>query len=150
MSKAMMEKVMVAASRDLEGTGTVICGTRYGNVMASRGSVIPLFLDQVLRGGQISVTDPTMTRFMIRGREERARAEDLDRYFRVPSDARDLNYAEFTDAGETALTAALHDDDYNSSNTTRLDAAGMKALLLELDIMRDAMAGARVVAEELN
>ncbi|KPF48698.1 UDP-glucose 4-epimerase [beta proteobacterium AAP121] len=65
ISKAMMEKVMVAVSRNLEGTGTVICGTRYGNVMASRGSVIPLFVDQVLRGQPITVTDPAMTRFMM-------------------------------------------------------------------------------------
>ena len=65
ISKAMMEKVMVAASRNLEGTGTVICGTRYGNVMASRGSVIPLFVDQVLAGKPITVTDPSMTRFMM-------------------------------------------------------------------------------------
>lgn len=65
ISKAMMEKVMVAVSRNLEGTGTVICGTRYGNVMASRGSVIPLFVDQVLNGQPITVTDPAMTRFMM-------------------------------------------------------------------------------------
>ena len=65
ISKAMMEKVMVAASRNLEGTGTVICGTRYGNVMASRGSVIPLFVDQVFAGKPITITDPTMTRFMM-------------------------------------------------------------------------------------
>ncbi len=65
ISKAMMEKVMVATSRNLEGTGTVICGTRYGNVMASRGSVIPLFVDQVLSGRPITVTDPQMTRFMM-------------------------------------------------------------------------------------
>ena len=65
ISKAMMEKVMVAASRNLEGTNTVICGTRYGNVMASRGSVIPLFVDQVLAGKPITVTDPSMTRFMM-------------------------------------------------------------------------------------
>ncbi|WP_454722548.1 MULTISPECIES: polysaccharide biosynthesis protein [Cupriavidus] len=65
ISKAMMEKVMVAASRNLEGTGTVICGTRYGNVMASRGSVIPLFVDQIFAGKPITVTDPTMTRFMM-------------------------------------------------------------------------------------
>lgn len=56
---------MVAASRNLEGTGTVICGTRYGNVMASRGSVIPLFVDQVFAGKPITITDPTMTRFMM-------------------------------------------------------------------------------------
>jgi UDP-glucose 4-epimerase len=65
ISKAMMEKVMVATSRNLEGAGTVICGTRYGNVMASRGSVIPLFVDQVRSGRPITITDPTMTRFMM-------------------------------------------------------------------------------------
>lgn len=65
ISKAMMEKVMVATSRNLEGSGTVICGTRYGNVMASRGSVIPLFVDQVKAGKPITVTDAAMTRFMM-------------------------------------------------------------------------------------
>lgn len=64
ISKAMMEKVMVAKSRSA-GTETVICGTRYGNVMASRGSVIPLFVDQIRRGKPITVTDPAMTRFMM-------------------------------------------------------------------------------------
>jgi UDP-glucose 4-epimerase len=63
MSKAMMEKVMVAVSRNL--AGTVICGTRYGNVMASRGSVIPLFVEQITSGNPITVTDPAMTRFMM-------------------------------------------------------------------------------------
>lgn len=65
ISKAMMEKVMVAASRNLDRSDTVICGTRYGNVMASRGSVIPLFVDQVLAGKPITITDPHMTRFMM-------------------------------------------------------------------------------------
>lgn len=65
ISKAMMEKVMVAASRNLENSETIICGTRYGNVMASRGSVIPLFVEQVLSGKSISITDPSMTRFMM-------------------------------------------------------------------------------------
>lgn len=65
ISKAMMEKVMVAASRNLEGAATVICGTRYGNVMGSRGSVIPLFVQQVQEGSQITITDPAMTRFMM-------------------------------------------------------------------------------------
>jgi UDP-glucose 4-epimerase len=63
MSKAMMEKVMVAVSRNL--ADTVICGTRYGNVMASRGSVIPLFAEQVAAGKPITITDPAMTRFMM-------------------------------------------------------------------------------------
>jgi UDP-glucose 4-epimerase len=65
ISKAMMEKVMVAKSRTLEDSGTTVCGTRYGNVMASRGSVIPLFVQQVLAGTPITITDPTMTRFMM-------------------------------------------------------------------------------------
>ncbi|EJB8457054.1 MULTISPECIES: polysaccharide biosynthesis protein [Acinetobacter] len=65
ISKAMMEKVMVAKSRNLEGLNTVICGTRYGNVMASRGSVIPLFVDQIRQGKPLTITDPNMTRFMM-------------------------------------------------------------------------------------
>lgn len=212
ISKAMMEKVMVAASRNLEGTGTVICGTRYGNVMASRGSVIPLFVDQVFNGRPITVTDPSMTRFMMTladavdlvlyafehgnngdmfvqkapaatvevltkailslmgkpdhpvniigsrhgeklyesllGREERARADDLDGYFRVPPDGRDLNYEKFVDKGEEKITEAIHGDEYNSHNTTRLDVEGMKALLLKLDFMQRIARGEYATAEE--
>lgn len=65
ISKAMMEKVMVAKSRNVDEAKTVICGTRYGNVMASRGSVIPLFVDQIRAGKPLSITDPSMTRFMM-------------------------------------------------------------------------------------
>ncbi len=65
MSKALMEKVMVAKSRLLDGTRQVMCGTRYGNVMASRGSVIPLFVQQIRSGAPITITDPAMTRFMM-------------------------------------------------------------------------------------
>ena len=65
VSKAMMEKVMVAKSRTIKKSQTMICGTRYGNVMASRGSVIPLFLRQIFSDQPISVTDPEMTRFMM-------------------------------------------------------------------------------------
>lgn len=65
MSKALSEKVMVAKSRNLNGKETVFCGTRYGNVMASRGSVIPLFVDQIKSGKPITITDPNMTRFMM-------------------------------------------------------------------------------------
>lgn len=65
MSKALSEKVMIAKSRNLNGKGTILCGTRYGNVMASRGSVIPLFIDQIKGGKDITVTDPEMTRFMM-------------------------------------------------------------------------------------
>lgn len=65
MSKALSEKVMVAKSRNLNGTNPVFCGTRYGNVMASRGSVIPLFVEQIKKGLPLTVTDPHMTRFMM-------------------------------------------------------------------------------------
>ncbi|RAU16823.1 UDP-glucose 4-epimerase [Nitrincola tibetensis] len=65
ISKAMMEKVMVAKSRNVDPTKTVICGTRYGNVMASRGSVIPLFVDQMRAEQPLTLTDPNMTRFMM-------------------------------------------------------------------------------------
>lgn len=65
MSKALSEKVMVAKSRNLNGSGTTFCATRYGNVMASRGSVIPLFVEQIKKGKPITITDPNMTRFMM-------------------------------------------------------------------------------------
>ena len=65
ISKAMMEKVMVAKSRNADDDKTVICGTRYGNVMASRGSVIPLFIEQIRAGKPLTLTDPNMTRFMM-------------------------------------------------------------------------------------
>ena len=209
ISKALMEKVMVAASRNLEGTGTVICGTRYGNVMASRGSVIPLFVEQVLAGKPLTVTDPAMTRFMMTledavelvlyafehggngdifvqkapaatvetlirailevmrrpehpvriigtrhgeklyeallSREERAGAEDLPGYFRVPADSRDLNYDKFVEEGEPKITEAV---EYTSHNTERLSVAGMRELLLKLDFMRRIARGEAATAED--
>ena len=202
ISKAMMEKVMVAKSRNLEGTGTVICGTRYGNVMASRGSVIPLFVDQIRAGKPITITDPNMTRFMMTledavdlvlyafnhgqngdilkqkapaatievlakaitqmldkedhqinvigtrhgekafeallSREEKACAEDLGEYFRVPADQRDLNYEKYIEDGNTEV---VEYEDYNSHNTIRLDIDGMKTLLLKLEFVRDLTNG---------
>jgi UDP-N-acetylglucosamine 4,6-dehydratase len=212
ISKAMMEKVMVATSRNIEVTNTVICGTRYGNVMASRGSVIPLFVEQVWAGKAMTITDPSMTRFMMTlddavdlvlyafehgnngdifvqkapaatvkvlaqailelmgrpdhpvnvigtrhgeklyeallGREEMACAEDLGSYYRVPPDARDLNYAKFVEEGERRITQSTHGEDYNSHNTTRLDVEGMKALLLKLDFMQRIVRGEAAVAED--
>lgn len=65
MSKALMEKVMIAKSRTLEEKKTILCGTRYGNVIASRGSVIPLFVNQIKEGKPLTVTDPNMTRFIM-------------------------------------------------------------------------------------
>ena len=65
MTKALSEKVMIAKSRNINGTGMIFCGTRYGNVMASRGSVIPLLVDQIKSGKPLTITDPKMTRFMM-------------------------------------------------------------------------------------
>ncbi len=65
MSKALMEKLMIAKARAHGDSGTIFCGTRYGNVMGSRGSVIPLFISQILAGEPLTVTDPNMTRFMM-------------------------------------------------------------------------------------
>jgi len=81
-------------------------------------------------------------------REEMACAEDHGDYFRIPPDGRDLNYAKFVGQGEQRITQSAHGEDYNSHNTTRLDVAGMKALLLKLDFMQRIARGERVVAEE--
>jgi UDP-glucose 4-epimerase len=208
ISKAMMEKVMVATSRNLRETDTIVCGTRYGNVMASRGSVIPLFVDQIRKGLPITVTDPAMTRFMMTldeavelvmyafangsngdifvqkspaatvkvlvlalldllnaanheileigtrhgeklyetllSREEFASAQELPRYFRIPPDSRDLNYAKFVEHGETTIT---HAAEYNSHNTEQLDVPRMKALLLKLPLIQHAIRGERAIPE---
>lgn len=207
ISKALMEKVAVAKSRLSERT--VICATRYGNVMASRGSVIPLFTNQIRAGQPITITDPEMTRFMMTlddavdlvlyafehaapgeifvqkapaatistlaraltdllgasdhtintigtrhgeklfevllSREEMAAAQDLGDYYRIPPDLRDLNYGKFFDQGETRISEA---EDYNSHNTTRLDVAGMQALLQKLRFIRATMRGEYVEPEE--
>jgi UDP-glucose 4-epimerase len=82
------------------------------------------------------------------GREEMACAEDQGDYFRVPPDARDLNYAKFVEQGEQRMTQSTHGEDYNSHNTTRLDVEGMKALLLKLDFMRRIASGENALAEE--
>ena len=65
LTKALLEKVMIAKSRTVSETNTVLCGTRYGNVMASRGSVIPLFIDQIINKNPITITDPNMTRYLM-------------------------------------------------------------------------------------
>ena len=75
-------------------------------------------------------------------------AEDRGDYFRVPPDARDLNYAKFVEQGEQRMTQSTHGEDYNSHNTTRLDVAGMKALLLKLDFVQRIARGEHVLAED--
>lgn len=201
LSKAMMEKVMVAKSRLCDPPRTVLCATRYGNVMASRGSVIPLFLQQLQAGKPLTLTDPSMTRFLMSleesvdlvlyafnhaqpgdifvqkapastvgdlaealrqllrrdnplkiigtrhgeklyeslvSREEMARAEDLGGYYRIPADSRDLNYDKYFVEGETEISAI---DDYTSHNTRRLDVEGVKQVLMQLDLVREAVGG---------
>jgi len=191
ISKAMMERVIIAKGRNVKGT-TIIC-TRYGNVMASRGSVIPLFIDQVRNGKPITITDPSMTRFMmsldqavdlvlfafengqngdifvqkapaatiellantmknILGRpnhevktigtrhgeklyetlltkEEMVKAVDMGEYYRIPTDARDLNYNKFFEEGEDVITEA---GEYHSHNTHQLNEDELRSLLLKL------------------
>jgi len=199
ISKALMEKLMVAKSRLCDPNKTVLSATRYGNVMASRGSVIPLFLEQLQQGKSLTVTDPNMTRFLMSleesvdlvlyafghakpgdifvqkapastvgdlaqamvslfadkneikvigtrhgeklyeslvSREEMARAEDLGNYFRIPADARDLNYDKYFVTGETQIA---NFDDYTSHNTQRLSVAQVKEVLLGLDLIREAL-----------
>lgn len=201
MSKAMMEKVMVAKSRLCDPTKTTLCATRYGNVMASRGSVIPLFLDQLRSGRDLTVTDPNMTRFLMSledsvdlvlyafqhgkpgdifvqkspastvgdlaqamkellaskaqvkvigtrhgeklyeslvSREEMARADDLGGYYRIPADSRDLNYNKYFVEGETEISRL---DDYTSHNTQRLSVEQVKAVLMKLSLVREAVNG---------
>jgi len=186
VSKAMMEKVFVAKSRVSEST--IICGTRYGNVMASRGSVIPHFYNQIKSGNDISVTNPNMTRFMMTlqeavslvlfafengnpgdifvqkspsttigklakamkkifnssvqiknigirhaekmhetllTKEERLIAEELENYFRIPVDNRDLNYNKYFFEGKPAKNLM----EYNSFNTKRLEEKKLISLL---------------------
>jgi len=202
MSKALAEKVMVAKSRVADPAKTVLTATRYGNVMASRGSVIPLFIEQILGGKPLTITDPSMTRFLMSleesvdlvlyafahaqpgdlfiqkapastvadlaealkqllrrdtevrvigtrhgeklyeslvSREEMARADDLGRYYRVPADARDLNYAQYFTQGQPEIAEI---EDYTSHNTQRLDVEGVKTKLLALAEVGEAIARA--------
>jgi UDP-glucose 4-epimerase len=198
ISKAMMEKVAIAKARSLgNDAATTICCTRYGNVMASRGSVIPLWIEQIKSGKPITITDPHMTRFMMTlddaldlvlyafehgnqgdlfvqkapaatlevladslkelykadtevkiigtrhgeklyetlvTREEMFRAEDMGNYFRIPADARDLNYDKFFVEGQEDISKV---EDYHSHNTYRLNKEEMKKLLLKLPEVRD-------------
>ena len=196
ISKAMAEKVMVAKSRMQEQGETVLCATRYGNVMASRGSVIPLFVEQLKNNKEITITDPNMTRFLMSledsvdlvlyafehakqgdifvqkapastvsdlaealkqmfnknspiriigtrhgeklyesliSREEMAHADDMGRYYRIPADNRDLNYAKFFSDGETVVSES---QDYTSHNTERLDIPKIKELLMKLEYIK--------------
>ncbi len=200
ISKAMMERVVVAKGRNVKDT--MIACTRYGNVMASRGSVIPLFIDQVRNSKPITITDPNMTRFMMSlddavdlvlfafengksgdifvqkapaatvgllahtmrkilgapdheirtigtrhgeklyetllTKEEMVKAIDMEKYYRIPADTRDLNYSKFFEEGEEVVTEA---GEYHSHNTHRLNEEELTGLLLELKEIQDSLKG---------
>ena len=200
MSKALAEKITIAKSRFLTSSeNTTLCATRYGNVMASRGSVIPLFVNQIKSGQPITITDPSMTRFLMSldesvelvthafmnasqgdifvqkapaatvhdlatalkeifnssvpiniigtrhgeklyetlvSREEMANAVDMNRYFRIPADVRDLNYSKYFSIGDKGITLS---DDYTSHNTERLSVDQIKNMLLNLNFIREQL-----------
>ena len=200
MTKALMEKLAIAKARDSRVTsnGGVICATRYGNVMCSRGSIIPLFIEQIKEGKPLTITNPDMTRFMMSlddsvrlvlfafehgnpgdlfvqkapaatimtlaqavkelfhadneikiigarhgekmhetlcGREEMSKAEDMGDFYRVPADFRDLNYTKYVGTFGKTFVA----DEYNSSNTRRLNVEEMKKLLLSLEYVQNEL-----------
>lgn len=204
ISKAMMEKVVLSKSRNVDEEKTIICCTRYGNVMCSRGSVIPLFIQQIRDGKPLTVTNPNMTRFLmsldeavdlvlfafehahtgdlfiqkapastigdlaegvralfhakndiriigtrhgeklyetLMTAEERVKAVDMGRYFRIPRDERNLNYEKYFSTGDDAINTAVA---YTSSNTEQLDVEQVKKKLLEVPYVRDALEGREV------
>ena len=197
ISKALMEKVAIAASRNC--INTTVCLTRYGNVMASRGSVIPLFIDQIKNKESITITNPKMTRFLMSldeavelvlfafengnpgdlfvnkapaatigdlakalkeifnvenkikiigtrhgeklyetlcTREEMNKAEDMENFYRIPSDNRDLNYAKYFSKG---IEEPLNLQDYNSHNTEQCDLKKIKSLLNKLPLIQNEL-----------
>ncbi|MCK4527536.1 polysaccharide biosynthesis protein [candidate division WOR-3 bacterium] len=199
MSKALMEKVMTAKARTVDEKKIVLCGTRYGNVIASRGSVIPLFVEQIKAGKPLTVTDPNMTRFIMSlenavelvlyafengnagdifvqkapactigdlavavkelfkakneirvigtrhgeklyetllNREEMAGALDLGDYYRIPVDARDLNYNKYFVEGEEQISSK---EDYTSENTRILGVEEIKEVLLKVCYIQDEL-----------
>ena len=201
MTKAVGEKVVQArAQKAYERGGTVLSCTRYGNVMCSRGSVIPLFINQIKKGLPITITDPNMTRFLMNldeavdlvafafehanpgdlfiqkadastigdladgvmkvfgetekkiigtrhgeklyetlmTREERLRSVDMDKYFRIIPDGRDLNYDQFYAKGDV-LTEG--DEAYTSHNTNRLDVDGVVKKIMSTDYVKEELEG---------
>jgi len=200
MTKALMEKLAISKARDprIQANEGVICATRYGNVMASRGSIIPLFISQIKEGKPLTITDPEMTRFMMSlpdsvklvlfafnnarpgdifvqkspaatiltlahalkelfnatneiqiigprhgekkyetlcGKEEMSKAEDLDAFYRIPADLRDLNYTKYIQTDGPKLVG----DEYNSDNTKRLNVEELKELLLSLEYIKNEL-----------
>lgn len=140
MSKAMLEKVMVATSRNVNGEDTVLCGTRYGNVMASRGSVIPLFTQQIIEGLPITVTDPNMTRFMM----SLENAIDLVLYAFLNAKQGDIFVQKAPAATILELASALKDI-FNANNEIKIIGTRHGEKLYEALLTREEMA----IAEDL-
>jgi UDP-N-acetylglucosamine 4,6-dehydratase len=199
ISKAMMEKLITARANLSKNNKTIICATRYGNVMGSRGSVIPLFINLIKNGKPLTVTDPNMTRFMMSledsvnlvlyafeyaqqgdifiqkapatnignlakvineifekknkiqiigtrhgeklyetlvSREEMSRAKNIGRFYRIPSDTRDLNYTKYFTKGQKFIS---NNQDYTSHNTRLLNIKDLKKLLMSLDFIKDEL-----------
>jgi len=149
LSKAMMEKLMIAKSRVAVTKGTIICGTRYGNVMASRGSVIPLFVSQIKEGKPLTVTDPHMTRFMMSIED----AVDLVLYAYQNGDAGDIFIQKAPAATIETLAMAIRKL-FKASNPIRVIGTRHGEKLYETLLTREEMAKAedlggyyRVVAD---
>jgi UDP-glucose 4-epimerase len=195
LTKALAEKVMLAKSRNVKGT--IFCATRYGNVMLSRGSVIPKFISQIKKRENITITNPTMTRFMMSlnesvnlvmfamengsqgdifvqkspastmltlantlkkifkskskikligtrhgekehetlvSKEEMAKVIEYKKFYRIPNDQRDLNYEFFFSKGNNKIEKV---NEYNSSNTYRLNETELEKILLKLDYIKN-------------
>jgi UDP-N-acetylglucosamine 4,6-dehydratase len=142
MSKALMEKVMVANSRILDKNKTVFCGTRYGNVMASRGSVIPLFIDQIKENKPLTITDPNMTRFMMTLED----AVDLVLYAFENANQGDLFVQKAPSATVATLAKALIEI-YNSNSEIRLIGTRHGEKLYETLVNREDMIKAEDLGE---
>ena len=199
MTKALIEKLLVAKSRTTNPETTIMSATRYGNVMASRGSVIPLFIKQCKENSPITITDPRMTRFLMSleesvnlvlfafnnaetgdifvqkapastiydlalaikeifkakneikiigtrhgekayetlvNREEMQKAYNLEHFYRIPADTRDLNYNKYFSEGDLDVTEQA---EYNSINTKQLSIDEVIKKLLDLDYVQDEL-----------
>ena len=199
MTKGIMEKLMIAKSKYTDPAVTTLCATRYGNVMASRGSVIPLFVKEIKAGKDITITDPDMTRFLMSldesvelvlyafenansgdifvqkapastildlakalkkifkaknkikiigsrhgekkyetlvNREEMSRVNDLGKFYRIPADGRDLNYAKYFVEGSASVSIG---EEYNSNNTKRLNVEQIVEKLLKLEFIKNKL-----------
>ncbi len=142
MSKALMEKVMVAKSRVLDNNKTIFCGTRYGNVMASRGSVIPLFIDQIKENKALTLTDPNMTRFMMTLED----AVDLVLYAFENANQGDLFVQKAPSATVGTLAQALIEL-YNSSSEIKIIGTRHGEKLYETLVNREDMIKAEDLGE---